>query len=863
MDRLPWELKLPIYERMGLSFWPEQLAILQDTTRQILIPGGEGSGKSFVTAADLVPHMMYAPLVRPDKFFKENGEPIWDLKTDRPRFPHFVLFGLTYEESHAEFEYIEEMLGKLDMLAPRPNMPSKPSDGRWRLVTKDGVVLQTWTTENPESIRSIEPLGVAVVEAGRQEWDTVMRVQGRISRAKAFAIYSGTLENANPWYTEWCITGRRENHIGIKTFSLPTWTNRALFPGGAEDSEILRLKGIYTDDLFAMRVAAEPRPPRDRVLPEFTETLVGDRKIPADAHYEIWVDPGYATAHAVLWVAWWHEKRKKRKGQPEDDRPGRKFFYIFDEFYEQGVNTDSMADLVMAHPNWKDVVRTGRNGVIDIASRGHRDSTESAIEVWQRRTDINFNMEYQHENALIERIRTSAKGKRFLVSPKCRGLLCEAGLGEPVFEGMHHWKYIGSADGRVLSETPKDAWNHCHDDKTEILTERGWVRFPDLLDDDRVAVWGDTMSFEKPTEVIREAYSGPLLVREGTQVDFAVTPNHRMWVANQYSVKCKADPRYSFVQACDLPYRSWVSRVAPGWTGSDVQHEFIQRTQTGYNTVRPKPEAFARFVGLWLAEGCLGRGGGKHYVIVDQKKYIDEVREIVRATGFNWCETVRKSDGIVRFSIQSKDLYNYFSPDGVHCVAATKRVPREFVNGTPESIKALLDGYRLGDGSYWGKEGWWYGSSRSKGLLDDLQEMAFRIGLIANVYLATDSVPEANKQAGWYLSVRPTDGPQTKFGLVTLDANEIKECHYEGMVYCVTTKAGIIATRRNGRVIWAGNSAKALGYGLLYHVGPVERVNEQLTMNRLSPGGKGPNALRTFSSRASVRGRRTRVRRGR
>lgn len=463
MDRLPWELKAPIYDRLKLSFWPEQLAVLQDQTRQIVIPGGEGAGKSYVTAADFTPHIMYAPLVRPDKFLKENGEPLWDLAHDRPRFPHFVLFGLTYEESHAEFEYIEEMLGKLDLLAGRPNQPSKPSDGRWRLVTKKGVVLQTWSTENPDSIRSIEPLGVAAVEAGRQEWATVMRIQGRISRARAYAIYSGTLENANKWYTDWALMGKRENHLGIKTFSLPTWTNRALFPGGANDPEILRLKDIYTDDLFAMRVAAEPRPPRDRVLPEFNEALIGETKIPEDAHYELWIDPGYATAHAVLWVAWWWQKPKRRRRKTEDDEdedPGRKFFYVFDEFYEQGVNTDAMTDLAKAHPSWKYVIKTGNKSVIDIAGKGHRDSTESAVEVWRRKTDLEFNMNYWSEDSLIERIRTSAKAKRFLVNPKCKGLLAEAGLGEPVFEGMHHWKYAATNDGRILSEKPKDAWNH-------------------------------------------------------------------------------------------------------------------------------------------------------------------------------------------------------------------------------------------------------------------------------------------------------------------------------------------------------------------------------------------------------------------
>ena len=111
--------------------------------------------------------------------------------------------------------------------------------------------------------------------------------------------------------------------------------------------------------------------------------------------------------------------------------------------------------------------------------------------------------------------------------------------------------------------------------------------------------------------------------------------------------------------------------------------------------------------------------------------------------------------------------------------------------------------------------------------------MCFRTGLISNVYRARDANPGTNRLATWYLGVRPTDGAQSGFGLVTLQRDSIKERHYRGTVYCVTTKAGVIATRRNGRVMWGGNSAKALGYGLLHHLGPVESMRKPSTLNRL------------------------------
>jgi len=340
------------------------------------------------------------------------------------------------------------------------------------------------------------------------------------------------------------------------------------------------------------------------------------------------------------------------------------------------------------------------------------------------------------------------------------------------------------------------------------------------------------MTFEKPSAIIREQFSGNLLAHSGNNIDFAVTEGHRMWVANQYSVQKKEQPEFSLVRADELPSRAWVSRVAPGWGGINPSLSFQQRTKSGYHTVTPTADAFARFYGLWLAEGCLGRGGGKKYVIVDQKKYVDEVRDVVANTGFNWCETVNK-DGVVRFSIQSKELYAYLLQNGEHSVAETKRVKREWINSSIDTIKALLDGYRMGDGSAYGKEGWWYGSSVSKGLLDDLQEMAFRAGIPTNVYKAHEA--EGNKLEAWYIGVSGEKRGASRLGLVTLQSEDIELRPYEGEVFCVTTDAGIIATRRNGRIMWSGNSAKALGYLLLRHLGQVERLGDRpKPKNRIS-----------------------------
>ena len=439
---------------LELVFTEGQLPVVKAKDRFPVLGGGERGGKSFATAAIALPHIIFLPIEKPEKFYKD-GKLIRDPNRIRIRQPHFTIFGPHYKEPKEEFGLLEEWLRKLGMLVDTGiNKPSKPDEGAWRMVTKQGVCITTWSLDDPQSVRSVDLEGAIVAEAGMAPYNAVLRINGRVSGTEGFIIYSGTMEDAQQWYQDWMITGERENHLEIRSYRIPTWTNNYAFPGGLENEEIKRLKAMYPDDIFAMRVAAEPRPPRLRVLKEFNTDIVQSIEIPEDADIELWVDPGYATAYAVLWVAIW----KKPVTDPiSGEEIQRKFFYVFDEVYEQGLITDDIIKICRKSVFFPHV----RRGVMDVAGRGHRDASESAYDKWTKlASKISWAMKLQKEQPLIERIRTSAKTGQIVVSPKCRGLLAEAGIGEPVFPEMHPWKYQTDKDGRIISESPLDKWNH-------------------------------------------------------------------------------------------------------------------------------------------------------------------------------------------------------------------------------------------------------------------------------------------------------------------------------------------------------------------------------------------------------------------
>ena len=90
----------------------------------------------------------------------------------------------------------------------------------------------------------------------------------------------------------------------------------------------------------------------------------------------------------------------------------------------------------------------------------------------------------------------------------------------------------------------------CYDDKTELLTEKGWVPFSDLKGDERVATLNDNNEVEyiMPTDIISYKYRGDMHHWLSTQVDLLVTPNHSMWLFD-YDKRSDKNRQWKFIRS--------------------------------------------------------------------------------------------------------------------------------------------------------------------------------------------------------------------------------------------------------------------------------------------------------------------------
>jgi len=257
---------------------------------------------------------------------------------------------------------------------------------------------------------------------------------------------AGTFEGSLGWYpqmfTAWASGADPES----RAYSLPSYTNYHLYPGGQYDPEILRLKEAASDDFFLERIEGKPSPPKGLVFPEVRPDMhVSEVRYERGEPVHLWMDPGYAGAYAVEAVQVIGEQLR-----------------VIDEVYEQGLVTDDIIDVVRSREWWPDV----RFGVIDIAGTQHQ-AMAAPAEVWLDKAGLYLSSQKIRINEGTERLKGWLKvdpkthAPRIVFNPKCHGIMSEFGMAPNPFDGQtkaYRWKT--DREGNIVGDVPEDKYNH-------------------------------------------------------------------------------------------------------------------------------------------------------------------------------------------------------------------------------------------------------------------------------------------------------------------------------------------------------------------------------------------------------------------
>jgi UDP-glucuronate decarboxylase len=332
----------------------------------------------------------------------------------------------------------------------------------------------------------------------------------------------------------------------------------------------------------------------------------------------------------------------------------------------------------------------------------------------------------------------------------------------------------------------------CFDPETEILTETGWVRFPDLSPHLKVATLNPQgqVEYHIPDEYLVQSYIGPMLHFANSKFDFCVTPNHNLYVRSKMG-------HLRFLRADeDRHWPAWTVLTGGSFDGEE-QEWFSLGNPPRNAKVKLDPvqmDDWLEFFGYYLSEGCVHvrrrvRAVGEvnyevaDYNILIAQEYPDgrqKIADCLNRLGFKFFDSDHH-----QFRICSKQLAEILLPLGK---SGDKYIPREFLQLSKRQSLILFEALILGDGSQRGDCFTYY--TKSKQLADDVQELALRCGYAASV------VSHAVGRDLYRVNIR-----QAK------EANLVapQQSHYSGKVYCVDVKNHVILVRRNGRSAWCGN----------------------------------------------------------
>ena len=322
----------------------------------------------------------------------------------------------------------------------------------------------------------------------------------------------------------------------------------------------------------------------------------------------------------------------------------------------------------------------------------------------------------------------------------------------------------------------------CFDKETEVLTENGWVLIEEVPSSWKLATLNlisGNLEYQFPLKKIVEPYKGKMLHFKNKSLDILVTPNHRIIYKTRGGV-------LELREAASLLHKRLRLKDTVLWVGPNPEYLDLP-----FGKVETK--SFLRFLGYWLAEGHISYSpkwrSYEIYFRNNNSAYLQEYEEIVKELGFNPIRNAKNS-----IKISNKNLYLYLKQFG-H--SQDKFIPKEILSLGKESLEVLFDSWIKGDGEF--RKGKWYrGTSVSKKLIDDLQEISLKLGLSSYVWTGKTMKGLPQYQLGLKYEKRDPI-------LEAKNRDDLVE-DFEGLVFCFTTPNHTLIARRNGKVFCSGNS---------------------------------------------------------
>ena len=342
-----------------------------------------------------------------------------------------------------------------------------------------------------------------------------------------------------------------------------------------------------------------------------------------------------------------------------------------------------------------------------------------------------------------------------------------------------------SAGGPMWAKMPEVMIAKCFDAQTEILTDRGFLRFGDVGEASVLMVDGNSLVAVQ-ARPFEQFYSGSMVEYDSDDLNFSVTPNHDMVTTFG---KVEAGAMYATSHSRG-PWR--VPRLVTLGAGYSSQRD----------------ELF----GYVLADGYLRNGGTTWAVAVSRPEKVTTLR----ALGLHDLELVQHSAGaeamtgtgrVIRSNFD-KAVFVYSTDLLSPALTDEKQLRHDFLLSAGQNqARTIVDAWQAFDGHTNKKTG-----VRRVYISDVNRLRAMEILAVKAGYSVSPRKSRQGDLGGvnYVLTLSDRDDIPMFRHDVESGRPSLKMVPHSGSVWCVTVPSGVIVVRRNGFSMLCGNCAEAL-----------------------------------------------------
>lgn len=360
---------------------------------------------------------------------------------------------------------------------------------------------------------------------------------------------------------------------------------------------------------------------------------------------------------------------------------------------------------------------------------------------------------------------------------------------------------------------------HCYDAETEVLTEDGFIPWPEVKEGVKLGIWDNeagTLCYEAPEYLTCDPYMGSMYRVDHGGVDLLVTPDHKMWVRlkDQWDGASKSQgwSGYRLIPATELGDRSCVRysklapMVAPAWDAKEFPP-------------CKDPQALLELIGFFIGDGS-ARGTRANGIDFHLKKdrEIRFLQDCVERVGWG-IQEFPSYGGRRKFCVYAPGIGHQFE-QMFYWTDTKKHLPDWCLRLDRDDAASLLNGMRHSDGTE--HRGAWVYYTGSFRLAEQVQILGLHAGEACHINKTVQPDPYDPMYRVTFLS-------RMCEPVINQGKTQTRMEHYSGNVYCAKTRTGVLVVRRNGKIVLSGNTTPFEMVEMVFHIGmPMDAWRQQI-----------------------------------